>query len=207
MQAFGPDFARRAEEKVAAVEARSKVEAVVAVAPRSGSYDDVDARWGILFGFLALVLVLYSPWEVPPHLVPLDVLLLGGLGWLTSRRFPGLRRIWTSGRRRRQQVEEAARAAFVTEGVSASRERTGLLIYLSLLEREAVVLPDLGLVGHVPGAVWNELRYDLDQARTLPALEKALLAGLDRLAEVLPIYLPAGESNPDEIPNRMRLLP
>jgi putative membrane protein len=207
MQAFGPDFARRVEEKVAAVEARSKAEVVVAVAPRSGSYDDVDLRWGALFGFLALALILYSPWEIPPHLVPLDVLVLGGLGWLASRRFPVLRRAWTSARRRRRQVEEAARSAFVTEGVTASRERTGLLLYVSLFEGQAVVLPDLGLVGHVPGAVWNELRHDLDRAPTLPSLEKALLAGLDRLAEMLPIYLPAGESNPDEIPNQMRLLP
>lgn len=204
--AFGDKtFARRVEEKVAALEEASAAEVVVAVAPSSGSYADVDLLWGALAGLGALAAILYGPWVIRPEAVLLDVGLLGALAWWLSRRVPAMRRLLTRSSRRRAQVEEAARRIFWEEGVSATRERTGVLLYLSLLEGRAAVIPDFGIDGRVPRAVWNEVRHLLGQARHREDLVARLFEVLDRLKERLPAHLPPEDDNPDEIPNAPRM--
>lgn len=198
-------FLEKVEASVAAVEQRSDAEVVVVVAPRSGSYADVNLRWAILFGLTALTVILHSHWSFHEDLVLLDVVLFGILGGLLSHRLDPLRRLLTTARRRHAQVQAAARQAFVEESVSATRERNGVLLYVSLLEREVEILPDHGLDGRVPRAEWNEVLHDLRQAASLPDLEQRFLRALERLKERLALHAPATGNNPDEIPNAPRI--
>lgn len=198
-------FLEKVEASVTSVERASDAEVVVVVAPRSGSYADVDLRWAILLGLAALTVILHSPWSFHEDLVLLDVLLFGLLGALLSHRLDPLRRLLTGAARRHAQVEAAARQAFVEERVSATRERNGVLLYVSLLEREVEILPDHGLDGRVPRAEWNEVLHDLRAARSLEDLETRFLKALDRLKERLAVHAPATGDNPDEIPNAPRI--
>jgi len=190
---------------VAAIEDTSRAEVVVVVAGRSGSYADVDLLWGILAGLMTLGLVLHSPWNFHPDLVLPEVVLFGGLAWMASRRLDPLRRALTSRKRRRGQVEAAARQAFTEEGVSATRERTGVLVYVSLLEREVFCQPDLGLDGLVPRATWNQFLHALRGCRGTKDLEERFFQGMADLAPQLSRHAPAGDQDPDEIPNAPRL--
>ena len=95
--------------------------------------------------------------------------------------------------------------AFVEERVSATRERTGVLLYVSLLEREVAILPDLGLDGRVPRAEWNEVLHRLAGAGSLKDLEERFFEGLEQLEQRLPLHAPAVGENPDEIPNAPRI--
>jgi putative membrane protein len=54
-----------------------------------------------------------------------------------------------------------AEAAFLEEEVFATRDRTGILIFLALFEHKAVILADEGIHRVVPQAVWQELVDDL----------------------------------------------
>jgi putative membrane protein len=198
-------FLQRVEESVAAVERASQAELVVVVAPRSGSYADVDLRWALLAGLGALAVVLHSPWTFNPDMVLLDVVFFGFLAWLSSRRLDPLRRLLTSPSRRHEQVQHGAMQAFVEERVSATRERTGLLLYVSLLEREVAILPDLGLDGRVPRAEWNEVLHRLAGAGSPKELERRFFEGLEQLEQRLPLHAPTVGENPDEIPNAPRI--
>lgn len=198
-------FLDKAEAAVAAVERDSAAEVVVVVAPRSGSYADVDLRWALAAGFASLAVILHSPWSFHEDLVLLDVALSGLLAGLLSRRLDPLRRLLTSAARRRAQVQAAARQAFVEERVSATRDRRGVLLYLSLLEREVEILPDHGLDGRVPRAEWNEVLHDLRQARSLADLEERFLRALERLRERLAKHVPTTGEATDEIPNAPRI--
>ncbi len=205
--AFGEGFSDRVTSAVAAIEQASDAEVVVVVAPRSGSYADVDLLAAIFLGLLSLGVILYGPWSFRPEPILADVLIFGLLGWAASRRFPALRRLLTRERRRQAQVEMAARLAFMDYGVHATRGRTGVLIYLSQLERSGRVLADQGVHGKVPRAVWSELKQGLSKAASLGELESALHQGLELMAQRLPAHLPATGENPDEIPNAPRILP
>ncbi|MCB9764913.1 MAG: hypothetical protein H6739_34370 [Alphaproteobacteria bacterium] len=192
-------FAEAVETAVTRLETLTDAELVVVAAPRSGSYRDVVAISAGVVSFVFLLLAVYSPWAFSPLWLPLDLAVVGGLtAWVVARA-PGLTRRLVSARRRKAQVDDAAAAAFVQEQVHGTRNRTGVLIYVSALEAEVRVLPDHGLDGRVPRGEWNRIRWHAT------ALDP-FLKGLEQVGDVLARHVPPVEGdNPDEIPNAPRV--
>ncbi len=193
-----PDFGSRIEALVGELEQHTQAEIVVVAARRSGSYRDV--RWAVACGaaLVTLFAVVFSPIDFHPLNLPVFMGAAGWLAWWLAGRSPALLRGLTGARRREAQLLEAARACFVEEVVHGTRDRTGLLVYVSELERRALLLRDLGIDGAVPGAAWNGMDLGVRDLAGLEALMKAAGA-------VLAEHLPAGEDNPNEIPNAPRV--
>ncbi len=193
-----PEFGARIEALVGELERDTQAEIVVVAARRSGSYRDVQWAGGAGLAMLTLLLILYSPLSFPTLAVPALLLLSAGLGsWLLGRS-PALMRRITRASRREAQVLEAARASFVEMAVHGTRDRSGVLVYVSELEAQAAVVRDLGIDGQVPGAAWNGLALQLSDLDGLEAL-------LRRIGGVLAEHIPAQDDNPDEIPNAPRV--
>ncbi len=156
------------------IEGQSSAEVVISVRPQSGSYLQADLAWGIAAAIAttALLLFLPQPFDRPWFLV--DPVLAGALAAFASSRSPRLRRALSPALLRRSRSETSARALFVERSVHGTTGRTGLLLYVSLLEREAVVVPDLGAQAALAGSPgW---------ATALAALEETVRAGEDGLA-------------------------
>lgn len=197
----------RLEQRVADVEEATTAEIVTVIAGRSGSYRDLAVLAGAGSALVALLLLLYLPLSFPEiTVVPLTA-LAGVVGTLACGRLPALLGWLATEDRRRAQVRDSARIAFVDEAVSATRERTGLLIYVSVLESRIEILPDHGLDARIPVGTWNEIvARAVREARSgqwLEQVEKILEYATPVLAE----RFPSSEDNPDEIPNRPRVLP
>jgi len=190
------------ERLVDEAEAQTSAELVVVIARRSGRYRDVPWKLGAGFALLMLAAVLYLPVDFDADWIGVDVLLGFGIGFVLGLPEGGLHRWLTTRARREREVRRAAEAVFTSRGVSLTRERTGLLIYLSFLERRAEILWDVGLERRVPLATWN---VALMKARPLFAFRDPggeLKAALQLLLPPLREHLPASADNPNEIPNR-----
>lgn len=143
---FLTENAKRAfTEAVREVEAATSAELVVAVRARSGSYLHADLIAGIIIGIAALAFLLFSRWEFSLGWFVVDPVIAGLLGGLAASRFPALRRALTRPSARRRQTEIAARSAFLEKRIHGTAGRTGFLLYISVLEREAVIVTDVGL--------------------------------------------------------------
>jgi len=193
-----PEFNSRVELLVGELEHETQAEIVVVAARHSGSYRDVRLGLAATMGLLPLLVALYSPLQFHPANIPLYMLLFGVLGWWVAGLGVWAPRTFTRKPRRQAQVLEAAKATFVEVAVHGTRDRTGILIYVSELERRAVILRDLGLDGHIPGSAWNELGLDLNELDGLEAL-------LRQVGNILAEHIPAGDDNPNEIPNAPRV--
>jgi putative membrane protein len=191
------------EAKVTAIEAASAVEVVLCLQPEAGSYADVDVLWGALGGLAALAVAVHSPWVFLPDLLVLNSLLAGLLSWWLSRRLPAMRRLLTRQARRERQLQQFAEMAFTRLQLTHTRDRSGILLVISLLERRAVMLTDLGVTSHVPQAVLDTARVRLAQGAEL---EKAVGETLDQLAAELPKYWPRAQDDQDELSNTVRVL-
>ena len=190
-------------ETIDAAEQKTSAEIVVAVVSRSGSYRDVDLLTGACLAFLGLLFIVYNPWTVhSPVYFPVEVGLLFGVGFFGSRTIPGWRRLLTTEGRRQSQVLTAAREQFLESGVGDTRARTGLLVFLALEERHAVVLPDVGVTRAVDPPVWNALAFQLAEISTAESPAERLLQEIAELGPALEQYLPATEDDSDEIPNQ-----
>lgn len=201
---FTQSFLKQVAERVEKLESQSSVELVVVLSDESGHYREIEGHCGFAAVLTLLVFALYSPWEYPPELLMAGVVIAYLIGYALGLKISGLRRLFSSAARRRRQVESQARDAFMQKKVSHTRERTGLLLYLSEFERMARLIPDTGIEAKVPLAVFNtqQAKWD-DTASTLAALEEAVLKGLDELAAILAEHLPRPEDDQDELPNEI----
>lgn len=186
-------------DAVSAIEARSSAEVVVLVRPQSGSYRDADLIAGIAFGLLVLWFQLFSPWEFSLLSILVAPVAGGAVAALLVSRAPAARRALTRPATRRQAVLTAARAAFVEHGVDGTSGRTGLLVYVSLLERIVEVVADRGVVQAVPADEW-ESGVDAVRAAVAKGQPGRVLAGhLVTVGDLLAASLPRAEGDVDEL--------
>ena len=129
-------------------------------------------------------------------------LVLFAIGAWISSAWPAVRRALTSRRRREAQVRAAAEADFYDEHVGSTTSRTGVLVYLSLLERQLLVLADQGISNAVAATAWNACVVDLRRLGEAPDPRKALLDGISELGDILAAALPASPGHEHELPNR-----
>ena len=190
-------------EAVREVEACTSAELVVAVRARSGSYLHADLIVGIAVGLAALAFLLFSEQEFGLLAFIVDTVVAGLLGGLIASRFPGLRRMLTRPAVRRRLAEAAASRLFLEKRVHGTAGRTGFLLYVSVLEREAVVVTDLGLEPLAATEAWQ---------KAIGAIETGVRQGEDslRIAERVRAFasvcgpaLPRAHDDVDELANEV----
>ncbi|MBN1835605.1 MAG: hypothetical protein JW820_07125 [Spirochaetales bacterium] len=73
------------------------------------------------------------------------------------KRVPGLKRLLITSREIDEEVQEAALTSFYRQRLNDTRDKTGILIYVSVFERRAVVLADEGINAKVDPQTWQEV--------------------------------------------------
>jgi putative membrane protein len=180
------------------IERTTDAELVLVVRARSGSYRHADYLFGALLAFMGLVFLLFSPVEFHPYWVVIDVALLFVFGAFVSSRSNALRRLFTLKKARAASVRTHAAAMFYEAGIANTDAETGILIYLSLLERRLEVIADRSVLKAVPALEWNEQRFELHQQGRNPD-PTTLMESLKTLGALLAEYLPATGENPNEL--------
>lgn len=197
------DAKRRLKAAVEAVESRSCAEVVISVRPWSVSWLGVDAMVGAGFAYLVLLYMLFAP-QVFGLLWMAIIVPVGFVaGVLLSRGVPGLRMALARPARARAAAEQGARARFVELGVWATRERSGILVYVSLAERQCVVVPDVGVRARVPEDAWAAAVARIEGAVTTRGVgDEALTAlceAVQALGDVLEEPMPRAEDDVNEL--------
>ena len=203
---FDKEFLDQLVESVEKLEAVSSVELVVVASPRSGNYLDIDRQNGFLASALMLLVAIYSPWHFAPEMLLLWTVAAYVIGIMITPKMSFLRRYFTTPNRRRAQVNFAARNYFFEKRISYTRERTGLMLYLSHFEKQGVLLADAGIEAKVAGSVFNELEHRWAQCKSVKELEVAVLKGLEDLRGPLGSALPRAEDDVNELPNEVCLV-
>lgn len=196
---FGDEARREVAAAVKFVESTSAAELVVAVRHQSGSYRAADFLAGALGGFAMLLLLLFHPHTFAVRTMPLDVAVVFAIAAWASSKSPFVRRLLTPSKSRARQVKEAARAAFVDLGVSKTRGRTGILVFISMLERTAEVVGDIGIAPEC-------LRAELPAVQAAAAKEdlRALVAALRAFSSPLCQALPRAADDVNELPDELQ---
>ncbi|MFH0729099.1 MAG: hypothetical protein V2B19_22510 [Pseudomonadota bacterium] len=86
--------------------------------------------------------------------------LFAGFFWLFHgivKRVPWLKRVFISGRELEEEVREAAVIRFFGEGLYRTRDETGVLLYISVLEQKVWVLADRGINARVAQSGWDDI--------------------------------------------------
>ncbi len=105
------------------------------------------------YGFYAL-----ESWTPYFFVWPAVLPLLGiAAGWLVAATIPALERELAGDEAMRERVHGRAAQTFVGEEIFNTRDRTGVLIFVSLFERRVEILCDEGIRRVVPAGSWSEI--------------------------------------------------
>ncbi len=167
------------------------------------------AAWGGVIGAAVSGLVhwLGGYWASPAGLWSTVPVVLGACaGYALTAGIPALRRLLTPPSVLNDRTQRRAALAFLHEEVFATRERTGILIFLALFERRVVVLADAGINAKVDQEEWNgivaELREEVRRGRPAEGLITAIGACGRLLAERKVSIRP---DDRNELPDTLRM--
>jgi putative membrane protein len=207
------------ENAVAEAEKKTSAEIVCAVATESGRYDRAESIVGLAVGLIFLSManavipgmsLTEGSWTVQQG-IPLGwqalMLVMGfiaGSGLATY--WHPLRRMFVSEQEIEEEVSRASAYVFSLGKLTGTRERSGVLIYVSLFERRVMILADRRAFEVLGQDEINGLR-DLAVKRLREKKRRETFVDtIASAAEKLCEKLPAGADNSDELSNRLMLL-
>jgi len=174
---------------------------IVCVLMRSASeYFYVPVLWAALFGLVSpSPLIVLTEWSVQRIFLAQIAVFAVALLILS---WPPLRVALVPRAVRRARAHRAAVEQFFARGLTRTRERTGVLIFVSLAERYARIIADEGIASKVSNRDW-QLAVDALTAHMRDGrIAQALVAAIQQCGAVLADHAPptgAGNELPDRI--------
>ena len=177
---FSAEEKERLKATIQEVESKTIGEIVVMVVDRSDHYIEAEVLGGVLLGsLLSLILALLffhsSIWSY----VPLSFLLFFPC-WLLFKKAEALKKLFIGMRRKEEAVRLRAERVFFEKGLYKTKKNTGVLFFLSLLERKIWVLADRGI-------------YEKMDQETLTGLRAKFQEGFERAVLARPCPRPSRE--------------
>ena len=103
-------------------------------------------------------------------------------------------------------VHQRALQAFVEEDVFATRDRTGILLFVSLLEHRIEVVADAGIYRAVNATAWSDITARVRHGIEEDALTQGLIDGIRACGTLLHEHgFHTTSDDPDELPSRLRI--
>jgi uncharacterized membrane protein len=123
-----------------------------------------------------------------------------------EKRSSGEVRIHVTDRRVKDPLEAASKA-FTSLGMTRTKRRNGVLVFLSLPSRKFAIVGDEGIDRVTPGDYWESLRDGLAGRFAAGEYCEGLLEILDRVEAVLVQSFPYEKGDVDELPDELSYEP
>ena len=206
---------------VTRAERESDGEIVTIVAGRSDCYHDVGLHYAVLAMLIVPVKIALLPqgwidwatglafgWNAQPSrgALMLALLVMLAVAFLIVRlilNYMPLRMALTPGRTKTRRVHRRAIELFRTGCELKTRGRTGVLLYVSLLEHRAEIVADKAIADQVEPEVWGEAMAALVDEIKAGRPGEGMAQAVERIGEVLARVLPKTLDNPNELPDRL----
>ncbi len=192
----------RIRQAVIAAESKTAGEILPMIVTTSARYTEIELL-GVITGlFVGMIAegVWSDPWGSPfLNLWP----VVGALVGFLICRIPTTKRWLTPKKRIAQAVHTACLAAFTEQGLHYTRDHTGILILVSLLERRVQVLADRGINQKVSPGTWDEVVRILAAGLKSGEACDAFCRAIGRCGDILAEHFPHQANDKDELPNRL----
>lgn len=183
-----PDL-QRIKNAVAIAEQDISGEIVPVMVERSGRYLSANYKGAILCAsFVFVVMIVLDRYVLSagsnalfydPVFIFVVVALAGFLGGFIPAFSDPLKRLLAGRAHLDASAQRRAENAFLAEEVFNTRQRTGIMIFISFFEHEVIVIADKGINKVVDKSRWDEivaaLIADIKDDKVIEGLEKAIL--------------------------------
>jgi len=112
-----------------------------------------------------------------------------------------LKRYFISRKEIDAEVKEAAVTHFFHHGLYRTRDKTGVLVLISVFERRVWVLADQGINAKVPESQWESIVKILTDGIKEKRSADAICAAVERIGDLLKVHFPIKPDDIDELKN------
>lgn len=194
------------------VEQQTDGEIVVCVVDSSGTYPVARWRAAVFLALLTLAIILiarpsiasWAPLWIGNDLAAIGICIVAGLiGGALAARVDWFKRVFVFESELRREVERAASEAFIAEEIFKTRNRTGILIFVSEFERFFEVVADSGINELVKEERWVSVVEGMIDKHGRDDLNSAIIQGVEKCGEILstsvPVAMPASNELEDDV--------
>ncbi|MBU5612371.1 TPM domain-containing protein [Geomonas azotofigens] len=198
------DFFSQADKEairqaVARAEALSSGEIATMVVSESDRYREAEALGALLLsGFVCVVIAVLTHHVTIWTYIPVVFLLYFPV-LLFLRRFPRFKLSFVGPRRLAEAVSERALVAFYQQGLYRTRGETGILIFISLLERKVWIVGDRGINEKIAPGYWKSLAERLAQGLRAGRGAQAVCEVIAACGSELERHFPRGKDDRNEL--------
>ncbi len=181
------------------VEAATSGEVAVMVVDRSDQYQDADITGGMVFGSIAA----FALTEIFFHAliwyyIPLSILFFFPFKRLTGL-IPELKRVFIGVRRKNDAVAQRALKGFYEKGLYRTRDNTGVLFFISLLEHKVWVLADKGIYEKIHQDTLNHFASSVTKGIKEERACDALCQAISEAGRILAEHFPVRHDDTNEL--------
>lgn len=190
-------------QAVVDAESRTSGEIATMIVDQSDSYREAEILGAVLFsGFLSIIVAIVIHHVTIWSYVPLVFVLFFPSRYLFSN-FPKLKLSFVSRKRIVEAVRGRAVRAFYEKGLYRTREETGVLIFISLLERKVWMLGDKGINARIHSHFWHGLARELAQGIKEDKAAEAMCSVISACGDELARHFPRNEDDMNELPDEV----
>ncbi len=147
-------------EAIKTAESKTSGEIVPVILGSSDFYPAAHFRLALIMGILAS-LICYYTYDFNDPIMLLFIQLPGMVVGYLLAYLNFFKRLFTSQSEMDEEVFQRALEVFYKNKVSMTKDRTGIMIFISLLERKVEILADCGINEKVEKEYWNNMLNNL----------------------------------------------
>ena len=201
---FSVDDQTRIASAINKAEGKTSGEIVAVVAAQSDNYLYAPILWAALVAlFIPWPLIYFTALSMPN----IYILQLVTFFILCLLFFPRSIRIWLVPpvikqlRAKRRGIEQ-----FLAQDLHTTHSRTGVLIFVSLAERFATIIPDTAIDEKVPQSTWKSAVDQLVAHMEKEQPGDGFVAAIECIGNELAKHFPPGTGDSNDLPNHLIIL-
>jgi putative membrane protein len=102
-----------------------------------------------------------------------------------------------------ERVVRRAREQFLLRGLHRTRERAGVLLFVSTAEHRVELIADEGINARVAPGTWDAIVASFTVAVRQGRVADGFIAAIDAVADVLAMHFPRDAADVNELPDRL----
>ncbi len=209
------------EQAVSHAEKNTSGEIVPVIASVSGRYDRAEDLFGLFFSLMILTIawfctaetnIIEGQWEAQTTGTLSLAWVLGIvffsflLGTLLAILFPSLSLLFISKQEMKEEVMRSAQQAFHQLRIHGTEEATGVLIYISLYEKNVQILGDATISAKLTQQDWDEVcQLAISGMKSRQAINQ-LVEAIELCGKLLSSHFPIAEDDQNELPNKLNFI-
>ena len=108
-----------------------------------------------------------------------------------------------SSAQKKKSLRQIAEEEFFHRGVSNTRDKTGILIFVLLEKKQFYILADEGINKMVAADTWDSIKDEMQKMFAEGNFSKGIINAVEKVGNILSAHFPVKPDDTNELPNRV----